>query len=152
MDNSDKNHNVSSTVLPHLFDMSNIHCMSSQSSSSSSSADSHEPGRSSSSINTSGRHSPSNQRGIILPSLFVSHPCLSVGFGTSMSALQRKKIKHQDIKQKEPPQKYRLGTISNTKLLDIGKYYRTSSELHTSVLHCIDSHSCIQPLWHHKCI
>ena len=29
---------------------------------------------------------------------------------------QHKKIfKHQDIKQKEPPQKYRLGTISNTK-------------------------------------
>ena len=27
------------------------------------------------------------------------------------------KFKHQDIKQKEPPQKYRLGTISNTKLL-----------------------------------
>ena len=31
---------------------------------------------------------------------------------------QHKKVfKHQDIKQKEPPQKYRLGTISNTKLL-----------------------------------
>ena len=31
---------------------------------------------------------------------------------------QHKKIfKHQDIKRKEPPQKYRLGTISNTKLL-----------------------------------
>ena len=29
----------------------------------------------------------------------------------------KKKFKHQDIKQKEPPQKYRLGTISNTKLL-----------------------------------
>ena len=26
-------------------------------------------------------------------------------------------FKHQDIKRKEPPQKYRLGTISNTKLL-----------------------------------
>ena len=25
------------------------------------------------------------------------------------------KIKHQDIKQKEPPQKYRPGTISNIK-------------------------------------
>ena len=25
---------------------------------------------------------------------------------------QKKKIKHQDIKQKEPPQKYCLGTIS----------------------------------------
>ena len=29
----------------------------------------------------------------------------------------KKKIIHQYIKQKEPPQKYRLGTISNTKLL-----------------------------------
>ena len=29
----------------------------------------------------------------------------------------QKNFKHQDIKQKEPPQKYRLGTISNTKLL-----------------------------------
>ena len=29
----------------------------------------------------------------------------------------KKYLKHQDIKQKEPPQKYRLGTISNTKLL-----------------------------------
>ena len=28
---------------------------------------------------------------------------------------QHKHIKHQDIKQKEPPQKYRLGTISNKK-------------------------------------
>ena len=30
---------------------------------------------------------------------------------------KKKKKKHQDIKQKEPSQKYRLGTISNTKLL-----------------------------------
>ena len=30
---------------------------------------------------------------------------------------QQKKFKHQDIKQKEPPQKYRIGTISNLKLL-----------------------------------
>ena len=30
---------------------------------------------------------------------------------------QHKNFKHQDIKQKEPLQKYRLGTISNTKLL-----------------------------------
>ena len=28
---------------------------------------------------------------------------------------QHTKNKHQDIKQKEPPQKYRLGTISNKK-------------------------------------
>ena len=32
--------------------------------------------------------------------------------------------KHQDIKQKEPPQKYRLGTISNTKLLaGLNRFY-----------------------------
>ena len=30
---------------------------------------------------------------------------------------QHKHFKHQDTKQKEPPQKYRIGTISNTKLL-----------------------------------
>ena len=30
---------------------------------------------------------------------------------------QHKNFKHQDIKQKEPPQKYRLVTISNTKFL-----------------------------------
>ena len=29
----------------------------------------------------------------------------------------KKFFTHKDIKQKEPPQKYRLGTISNTKLL-----------------------------------
>ena len=38
---------------------------------------------------------------------------------------QHKKIfKHQDIKQKEPPQKYRLGTISNTQLLaGLNRFY-----------------------------
>ena len=37
---------------------------------------------------------------------------------------KKKKIKHQDIKQKEPPQKYRLGTISNTKLLaGLNRFY-----------------------------
>ena len=30
---------------------------------------------------------------------------------------QRKKFKHHDTKQQEPPQKYRLGTISKIKLL-----------------------------------
>ena len=30
---------------------------------------------------------------------------------------QHKKNKHQEIKQKEPPQMYRLGMISNIKLL-----------------------------------
>ena len=33
-------------------------------------------------------------------------------------------FKHQDIKQKEPPQKYRLGTISETKLLaGLNRFY-----------------------------
>ena len=34
---------------------------------------------------------------------------------THIRRKQHKKNKHQDIKQKEPPQKYRLGTISNKK-------------------------------------
>ena len=34
-----------------------------------------------------------------------------------------KHFTHQDIEQKEPPQKYRLGTISNTKLLtDLNRF------------------------------
>ena len=38
---------------------------------------------------------------------------------------QHKNFKHQDIKQKEPPQKYRLGTISNTKVLaGLNRFYR----------------------------
>ena len=36
---------------------------------------------------------------------------------TYISRQQHKHFKHQDIKQKEPPQKNRLGTISNLKLL-----------------------------------
>ena len=37
---------------------------------------------------------------------------------------QHKKFKHQDIEQKEPPQKYRLGTISKTKLLaGLNRFY-----------------------------
>ena len=45
----------------------------------------------------------------------------------------KKKIKHQDIKQKEPPQKYRLGTISNTKLLaGLNRFYRMSEKKETS--------------------
>ena len=36
----------------------------------------------------------------------------------------QKYFKHQEIKQKEPPQKYRLGTISNTKLLaGLNRFY-----------------------------
>ena len=36
---------------------------------------------------------------------------------THIRRQQHKNVKHQDTKQKEPPQNYRLGTISNTKLL-----------------------------------
>ena len=37
---------------------------------------------------------------------------------------QHKKFKHQDIKQKESPQKYRLGTMSNTKLFaGLNRFY-----------------------------
>ena len=38
---------------------------------------------------------------------------------THIRRQQHKNVKHQDTKQKEPPQKYRLGTISNTKLLAV---------------------------------
>ena len=45
---------------------------------------------------------------------------------THMMRQQHKtNFKHQDIKQKEPPQKYRLETISNTKLLaGLNRFYR----------------------------
>ena len=37
---------------------------------------------------------------------------------------QHKNFKHQNIKQKESPKKYRLGTISNTKLLaSLNRFY-----------------------------
>ena len=37
---------------------------------------------------------------------------------------QHNNLKHQDIKQKEQSQKYRLGTIRNTKLLaDLNRFY-----------------------------
>ena len=44
---------------------------------------------------------------------------------THIRRQQHKKFfKHQDIKRKEPPQKYRLGTISNTKLLaGLNRFY-----------------------------
>ena len=51
----------------------------------------------------------------------------------------KKKIKHQDIKQKEPPQKYRLGTISNTKLLaGLNRFYMAiTSPSASAVVHNI---------------
>ena len=51
----------------------------------------------------------------------------------------KKKFKHQDIKQKEPPQKYRLGTISNTKLLaGLNRFYMAiTSPSASAVVHNI---------------
>ena len=51
----------------------------------------------------------------------------------------RHKTKRQDIKQKEPPQKYRLGTISNTKLLaGLNRFYRIlTSPSASAVVHNI---------------
>ena len=55
---------------------------------------------------------------------------------------QHKHFKHQDIKQKEPPQKYRLGTISNIKLLaGLNRFYMAitspsaSAVAHNTVTH-----------------
>ena len=43
-------------------------------------------------------------------------------------------LKHKDIKQKEPPQKYRLGTISNTKLLaGLNQFYRRQTTTEVSL-------------------
>ena len=55
----------------------------------------------------------------------LSYLNLTKNMKTYIRRQQHKKIfKHQDIKQKEPPQKYRLGTISNTKLLaGLNRFY-----------------------------
>ena len=48
---------------------------------------------------------------------------------------QHKNFKHQDIKPKEPPQKYRLRTISNTKLLaGLNGFYITVTSPSASVV------------------
>ena len=47
----------------------------------------------------------------------LSYLNLNKNMKTYIRRQQHKNFKHQDIKQKVPPQKYRLGTISNTKLL-----------------------------------
>ena len=51
----------------------------------------------------------------------------------------KKNFKHQDIKQKEPPQKYRIGTISNTKLLaGLNRFYMAiTSPSASAVVHNI---------------
>ena len=59
---------------------------------------------------------------------------------THIRRQQHKKVfKHQDIKQKEPPQKYRLGTISNTKLLaGLNRFYMAiTSPSASAVVHNI---------------
>ena len=50
---------------------------------------------------------------------------------------QHKRFKHQDIKQKEPPQKYRLGTISNIKFLaGLNRFYMAiTSPVASAVVH-----------------
>ena len=49
---------------------------------------------------------------------------LTKNMKTYMRRQQHKNVKHQDIKQKEPSQKYRLGTISNKKLLaGLNRFY-----------------------------
>ena len=54
---------------------------------------------------------------------------------TYIRCQQHKKFKHQDIKQKEPPHKYRLGTISNTKLLaGLNRFYRYLTSPSASVV------------------
>ena len=52
---------------------------------------------------------------------------------------QHKNLKHQDIKQKEPPRKYHLGTISNTKLLaGLNRFYMAITlPLASAVVHNI---------------
>ena len=56
-----------------------------------------------------------------------------------MAPTAQKNLKHQDIKQKEPPQKYLLGTISNTKLLaGLNRFYRyLTSPSASAVVHNI---------------
>ena len=58
----------------------------------------------------------------------LSYLNLTKTMKTHIRRQQHKKcFKHQNIKQKEPPQKYRLGTISNTKLLaGLNRFYRRS--------------------------
>ena len=59
----------------------------------------------------------------------LSYLNLTKNMKTYIRRQQHKKFfKHQDIKQKEPPQKYRLGTISNTKLLaGLNRFYMATT-------------------------
>ena len=69
----------------------------------------------------------------------LSYLNLTENMKTYIRRQQHKKFKHQDIKQKEPLQKYRLGTISNTKLLaGLNRFYRhLASPSASAVVHNI---------------
>ena len=70
----------------------------------------------------------------------LSYLNLTKNMKTHIRRQQHKKIfKHQDIKRKEPPQKYRLGTISNTKLLaGLNRFYMAiTSPSASAVVHNI---------------
>ena len=54
---------------------------------------------------------------------------------------QHKNFKHQGIKQKEPPQKYCIGTISNTKLLaGFNRFYMAITSPSSSAVALIYTH------------
>ena len=54
---------------------------------------------------------------------------------------QHKNFKHQDIKQKEPPQKYHLGTTSNTKILaGLNRFYMAITSPSSSAVALIYTH------------
>ena len=69
----------------------------------------------------------------------LSYLNLTKNMKTYIRRQQHKKFKHQDIKQKEPLQRYRLGTISNTKLLaGLNRFYRyLTSPSASAVVHNI---------------
>ena len=70
----------------------------------------------------------------------LSYLNLTKNMKTYIRRQQHKKFfKHQDIKQKEPPQKYRLGTNSNTKLpAGLNRFYMAiTSPSASAVVHNI---------------
>ena len=69
----------------------------------------------------------------------LSYLNLTKNMKTYIRRQLHKKFKHQDIKQKEPPQKYRLGTISSTKLLaGLNRFYMAkTSPSASAVVHNI---------------
>ena len=77
----------------------------------------------------------------------LSYLNLTKNMKTYIRRQQHKNFIHQDIKQKEPPQKYRLGTISNTKLLaGLNRFYMAiTSPSASAVVHKFAS-DCINYL------